>query len=136
MKVLSSNRYWLTLSVILVTASMTAKAQTALIECDGQQYSFENALLGASAKQLVSDEWQHFCVSDNRETLTQKLTIRGHEIWCLTYHHITPDTQPYARQSWMLNTEIGALQITDYLRRDGGWIKQSQHRIQCDMPAE
>ena len=136
MKVLSSNRYFLTLLVILVTSGMTAKAQTHSIECEGQQYSFENALLGASAKQLAGKEWQDFCVSDNRETLTQKLTIRDNEIWCLTYHHITPDTQPYARQSWMLNTQIGTLQITDYLRRESGWIKQSQHRIQCDMPAK
>jgi hypothetical protein len=27
------------------------------------------------------------------------------------------------------------LQITDYLRRDGGWLKQSQSRIKCEMPA-
>ena len=126
---------YLSLAIILIAAPMTAAAQTPSIECDGQQYSFEDGLFGASAKKLVGTEWQEFCVADNRETLTQKLTIRGDEIWCLSYHHITPDTQPYARQSWMINTEIGTLQITDYLRRDGGWLKQSQSRIKCEMPA-
>ena len=126
----------LALAIVLVAAPMTAAAQTPSIECDGQQYSFEDGLFGASAQKLVGAEWQEFCVPDNGETLTQKLTIKGDEIWCLSYHHITPDTQPYARQSWMINTEIGTLQITDYLRRDGGWLKQSQSRIKCEMPAD
>ena len=59
---------------------------------------------------MTGAEWQDFCVPDNPETLSQKLIIRDDEIWCLSYHHITPDTQPFARQSWMLNTEIGTLQ--------------------------
>jgi hypothetical protein len=113
---------------------MAAGAETSSIECDGKQYSFENGLFGATAKKMTGAEWRDFCVPDNSETLSQKLIIRGDEIWCLSYHHITPDTQPFARQSWMLNTEIGTLQIADYVRRNGGWLKQSQRRIKCQMP--
>ena len=122
------------LAAILVAKTMAARAEAPSIECDGHQYFFENGLFGATAKKLNGAEWQDFCVPDNTETLTQKLIIREDEIWCLSYHHITPDTQPFARQSWMLNTEISTLQIADYVRRNGGWQRQSQRRIKCQMP--
>ena len=123
------------LAALLVAKTMAAGAETPSIECDGQQYSFENGLFGATATKLTGAEWQDFCVTDNPETLSQELIIREDEIWCLSYHHITPDTQPFARQSWMLNTEIGTLQIADYVRWNGGWQRQSQRRIKCQMPA-
>ena len=122
------------ITALLVAKIMAAGAETPSIECDGQQYSFENGLFGATAKKLTGTEWQNFCVTDNPETLSQELIMREDEIWCLSYHHITPDTQPFARQSWMLNTEIGTLQIADYVRRNGNWLRQSQRRIKCQMP--
>ncbi len=135
MRILGSTRYCMLLAALLVAKTIAAGAETPSIECDGQQYSFENGLFGATAKKLTGAEWQDFCVTDSPETLSQELIMRDDEIWCLSYHHITPDTQPFARQSWMLNTEIGTLQIADYVRRNGNWLRQSQRRIKCQMPA-
>tara|TARA_B100000575_G_scaffold41023_1_gene28644 strand:- start:358 stop:783 length:426 start_codon:yes stop_codon:yes gene_type:complete len=128
-------RCGLPIAILLVANTIAAGAETPSIDCDGQQYSFKHSLFGATAKKMDGAEWQDFCVPENPETLTQTLTIREDEIWCLSYHHITSDTQPFARQSWILNTEIGTLQIADYVRRNGAWLKQSQRRIKCQMPA-
>ncbi len=130
----SSSKYCPLFAILLLAKTMAAVAETPSIECDGQKYSFENSLFGATAKKMAIVEWQDFCVSENPETLSQELIIRDEEIWCLSFHHITPNTQPLARQSWMLNTAIGTLQITDYVRHKSGWLKQSQKRIKCQMP--
>ncbi|MDA7792306.1 hypothetical protein N8979_00665 [bacterium] len=125
-----------TVAAILISLSFEAQAATASIECSGHYYAFESGLFGSSAKVMAGNDWQDFCVSAEPNTLTHKLIIRDDEVWCLTHHHITPESRAYARSTWMLHRTIGTLQVTDYVLVNGAWVKQRQERTRCSTPSE
>ena len=125
---------WGVLMAGLMTGLLTGGAVLAAgpgFECGGKHYAFEDGMFGGAAKIRRGTEWQDFCVSVDAETASQELVMRGDEVWCLTFHHITADTKPYARTSWVLNRRLGVVQQSDYIFSDGAWVRQSRQRVQC-----
>jgi len=121
---------------ILVMSNSAAQAAEPVITCRGQQFIFEDGLLGGKVSVLRGEERLDFCKSSDPETSRQELVFRGDEVWCLTYHHITADSRPYARSSWLLNRQLGTLQTNEYLWVNGTWVRQTLERTRCHFEAE
>jgi len=117
--------------ITLFLSAIPVSASAAPVECEGRQYMFEDGLFGASAKVLHGEEWRDFCVSQDPETISQDLKIHKDEVWCLSLHHITAESRPFARSTWMLKRSINVLQMTEYLQSTEGWQRQKSRRVKC-----
>ena len=77
-----------------------ARADTAL-RCGDTTFVVEKSFFGGTVTRRNGAVERPFCISDDPAVLTKTLSFRDAEIWCVTLHHLSPNTRPLAKQLWV-----------------------------------
>ena len=118
--------------LLLITA---ARADTAL-RCGDTTYVIEKGFFGGTVTRRSGTAETPFCVSDDPAVLTKTLSFRDAEIWCVTLHHLSPNSRPLAQQLWVLNRLNRKLYMYDYVFADGAWALQQERFETCETATD
>jgi hypothetical protein len=126
-------RQVLTLGVAgLLLMLLEAHADNALT-CGDTTYVVEKSFVGGVVMELTSASEAPFCISDDPVVLTKTLSFRNAEVWCVTSHHLSPNSRPLAKQIWILNTLSKKLYSYDYLFANNVWVLEEERIETCGV---
>ena len=114
----------------LVLMMMPTHADDRLI-CGETTYDIEQRFVGGSVTAVTAAGTTPFCISDNPAERTQTLSFRDQEVWCVTWHHLSSNSRPLAKQLWVLNRLSNKLYQYDYVFAEGAWILQDERHETC-----
>ena len=112
-----------------------ARADTAL-RCGDNTFVVEKSFFGGTVTRRNGAVERPFCISDDPAVLTKTLSFRDAEIWCVTLHHLSPNSRPLAQQLWVLNRLNQKLYMYDYVFADGAWALQQERFEICEVAAD
>ena len=103
------------------------------LRCGDRRYLIENGFFGKTVMQMTGTSKTPFCISDDPTVLTKTLSFNDKEVWCVTSHHLSPNSRPLAKQLWVLNTLSKKLYLYDYMFADDTWVLQQERIETCDV---
>ena len=112
-----------------------ARADTAM-RCGDTTFVVEKSFFGGTVTRRNGAVERPFCISDDPAVLTKTLSFRDAEIWCVTLHHLSPNSRPLAQQLWVLNRLNRKLYTYDYVFADGAWALQRERFEACEVVAD
>tara|TARA_B110000977_G_C10876107_1_gene415595 strand:- start:223 stop:669 length:447 start_codon:yes stop_codon:yes gene_type:complete len=112
----------------------TTMAEALHLDCGAKAFLVTPSFLAPKIQQIKGENLVDYCVEDDPVSATSTVSFPGDEVWCVTLHHITPDSRPYAKSRMMLNYQSKFLYEYDYIWQNGAWNLTRKHRQACVDP--
>ena len=103
------------------------------LKCGDRKYMVEKDFFGGTVMQMTGAAKTPFCISDDPTVLTKTLSFKDKEVWCVTSHHLSPNSRPLAKHLWILNTLSKKLYLYDYMFVADTWVLQQERIETCDV---
>ena len=116
---------------IWILIILPARADERLL-CGETTFDVEQGFFSGSVTAINATGTTPFCVSNNPAELTQTLSFREKEVWCVTLHHVSLNSRPLAKKLWVLNRLSKKLYHYDYIFAEGSWVLHDKRHETCE----